>query len=95
VGGDILAAMPSSVIRDFAYDADRNELTVNFVSGKVYVYSLVPPPIVAAFADAAAKGAYFNTHIRDRYPFRKERAEAAADEARVSLLEALRRSHDG
>jgi hypothetical protein len=56
--------MPSSVIRDFAYDAERNELTVNFVSGKVYVYSLVPPPVAAAFNDAAAKGAYFNAHPR-------------------------------
>ena len=35
--------MPSTVIRSFDYDAGRNELTVTFVTGRVYVYSLIPP----------------------------------------------------
>ncbi len=87
--------MPSSVIRDFEYDPARYELTVNFVSGKVYVYSLVPAPVADAFAEAAAKGVYFNENVRDRFPFRKERAKQSESGERLSLTEALRRSQDG
>jgi lysyl-tRNA synthetase class 2 len=81
--------MPSQVIRDFAYDADRHELTVNFTSGKAYIYSLVPAAVADAFGQAGSPGGYFNVHIRDRYPFRKTKAEPA--EA-MSLREALRAS---
>lgn len=63
--------MPSAVIRDFTYDESRNEFTVVFTTGRVYVYSLVPPDVAAAFRAAFSKGAFFNDHIRDRYPFRK------------------------
>jgi KTSC domain len=78
--------MPSQVIRAFAYDADRHELTVHFTSGKVYVYSLVPSAVAAQLEAAPGKGAYFNAHVRDRYPFRK--AKAGRSEVQ-SLREAL------
>jgi hypothetical protein len=52
--------MPSTVIRDFSYDEARNELTVTFRTGKVYVYTLVPPSIAAAAAAALSPGAFFN-----------------------------------
>jgi hypothetical protein len=81
--------MPSQVIRALAYDAERNELTVSFVSGRVYVYSLVPPAVFAALEATASKGAFFNQHVRDRYPFRKAKADGAAPS---SLLEQLRAS---
>jgi hypothetical protein len=48
--------MPSSVIRDIAYDSERTELKVSFVSGKVYIYALVPAAVAAALANADAKG---------------------------------------
>ena len=82
--------MPSAVIRDFAYDAVRNELTVSFTTGKVYVYSLVPKPIADAFAKAFSKGEFFNEQIRDRFPFRKTRE--ASEREPGSLLDALKRS---
>jgi hypothetical protein len=63
--------MPSSVIRSFDYDAARNELSITFVSGKVYIYQLVPRQVYEAFHAAPSKGAFFNQHIRDRYPFRE------------------------
>ena len=81
--------MPSQVIRDLAYDAERNELTVSFVSGRVYVYSLVPLAVFAAIEATGPKGAFFNQHIRDRYPFRKAKADGTAPS---SLLEQLRAS---
>jgi len=66
--------MPSTVIRSFSYDAARNELTVSFATGKVYVYSLVPPAVYAAMSAAFSKGEYFNANVRGRFPFRREGA---------------------
>ena len=63
--------MPSTVIRRFAYDQMQNELWVEFNSGRRYVYSDVPSEIADTFRSAFAKGVYFNTRIRDRYPHRE------------------------
>jgi hypothetical protein len=62
--------VPSSVIRRFAYDIDKRELWVEFVSGRRYVYEDVPDNVASAFRGAFAKGVYFNTRIRDSYHFR-------------------------
>ena len=83
--------MASPAIRDFAYDENRNELTVTFSTGRTYVYLLVPPGIFAAFNAAASKGSYHNAHIRDRYPFRKVGTERATGTS-AALRDALRRS---
>lgn len=63
--------MPSTVIRRFDYAPDRCELTVEFVTGRRYVYSDVPPDEAERLRSAFAKGVYFNKHIRDRYPYRE------------------------
>ena len=62
--------MPSTVIKSFAYAPDSRELTVEFVSGRRYVYSEVPEETAAAMRSAFAKGVYFNRFIRDRFPCR-------------------------
>lgn len=62
--------MPSSVIRFFRYAPDTRELTVTFVSGRLYVYEDVPPEVAAAFRTAYSKGTFFNHEIRDRYAYR-------------------------
>ena len=64
-------AMPSLVIRRFLYMPDTQELTIEFVTGRRYVYSEVPEADVLAFRSAFSKGAYFNRHIRDRFPCRE------------------------
>ena len=61
--------MPSSVIRRFVYDQMENELWVEFTTGRRYVYSNVPEEVAEAFRSAFSKGAYFNTRIRDNFPF--------------------------
>ena len=61
--------MPSTVIRWFAYDAGRQTLTITFRSGRVYRYEKVPQVIYGEMKAAFSKGEFFNTHIRDRYPF--------------------------
>jgi KTSC domain-containing protein len=63
--------MPSTVIRRFAYDHSNGELWVEFVTGRRYVYSDVPDTVVAALGSAFAKGVYFNSRIRDRFPHRE------------------------
>jgi lysyl-tRNA synthetase class 2 len=63
--------MPSTVIRRHAYDPSRGELTIEFVTGRVYVYSNVPPEAVEAFRAAFSKGRHFNRHIREQYPARE------------------------
>jgi hypothetical protein len=63
--------MPSTVIRRFVYDEMEENLWVEFTTGRRYVYSGVPQEVADAFRGAFAKGAYFNTRIRDRFPFRE------------------------
>jgi lysyl-tRNA synthetase class 2 len=65
------AVMPSTVIRRFTYSPDSEELTIEFVTGRRYVYSAVPEEEVQAMREAFSKGVYFNKHIRDRYAYRE------------------------
>jgi hypothetical protein len=63
--------MPSTVIRRFTYLPESEELTVEFVTGRRYVYSAVPEQEAQKMREAFAKGVYFNKHIRDRYAYRE------------------------
>ena len=63
--------MPSTVIRRFDYRPAARELTIEFVTGRRYAYSDVPPDEVERMRSAFAKGVYFNRHIRDRYAYRE------------------------
>lgn len=73
--------MPSTVIRRFAYCPDSSELWVEFTSGRRYVYSDVPEEVATTFRSAFAKGIYFNTRIRDCYPFREVSHEGHGEQA--------------
>lgn len=88
--------MPSVVIRSFEYDSARNELTVSFRTGKVYIYTLVPPSVAAAMRAALSKGAYFNENIRDKYHHRQTQGDVprvTTTDGR-SLLDILKASTD-
>jgi hypothetical protein len=63
--------MPSLVIRRFVYVPETRELTIEFVTGRRYLYSEVPEEDVQALRAAFSKGAHFNRHIRDRFPCRE------------------------
>ena len=58
----------SSVIASAGYDAGLRTLEVEFVSGEVYRYFLVPARVWREWRAAESAGAYFGAHIRDRYP---------------------------
>jgi hypothetical protein len=66
--------MPSAVIRSFQYDEASKTLLIAFQSGRRYTYLEVPAEIHQGLRAAFAKGAFFNTHIRDRYDYREEPA---------------------
>ena len=63
--------MPSTVIRRFDYLPESQELLVEFVTGRRYLYGAVPEQEAAAFRAALSKGRYFNAHIRDVYRCRE------------------------
>lgn len=63
--------MPSTVIHRFDYSPEGGQLTIEFVSGRRYVYSGVPQDEVEALRGASSKGSYFNRKIRERYAFRE------------------------
>ena len=73
--------MPSSVIDFIAFEESRSELTVNFTTGKTYVYGLVPRRVYDDFRQSRSKGNFFNDHIRDRYPARQIRLAGKSSEA--------------
>ncbi|MBA3576391.1 MAG: KTSC domain-containing protein [Sphingomonas sp.] len=62
-----LRLVPSTVICRFDYSPEREELVVEFVTGRRYLYSGVPAKATEAMLSAFAKGVYFNRNIRDRY----------------------------
>jgi len=66
--------MPSSVIRRFSYDAEREELEILFTTGRRYLYHRVPQAAADAFRAAFSKGRHFNVHIRDAYDFTESTA---------------------
>jgi hypothetical protein len=61
----------STAIREIDYDADRAKLLVRFMSGERYVYVGVPGEVHRSFVEADSKGRFFQSQIRDRYPFNK------------------------
>ena len=63
--------MPSTVIRRFDYLPDSRELLVEFVTGRIYVYSDVPEDAARRLRGAFSKGRHFNQNIRDRYECRE------------------------
>jgi hypothetical protein len=65
--------MPSTAIKDLAYDQTRRELAVTFVTGRRYIYFEVSPDEFRAFQRARSKGQFFNTRVRDRYRFERVR----------------------
>ena len=72
--------MPSTIIRRYVFDHSTGELWVEFMSGRRYVYSQVPESVVSALGSAFAKGVYFNTRIRDRFPYREVKHEDESKE---------------
>lgn len=61
----------SQSIAAIGYDDDAEVLEVEFVSGAVYRYRGVSQEMFETFRQAPSKGAYFNHHIKDAYPWER------------------------
>lgn len=62
-----LLPVASSSIRAVGYDATARRLYVQFHSGDVYVYFLVPARAYRELVAAPSIGAHFNTEVRPRH----------------------------
>jgi len=63
--------LTSSVLASAGYDAEARILELQFVSGDVYRYWIVPERVWKGLLAAESAGRYFADEIRDRYPTEK------------------------
>ena len=59
----------SSTMRSIGYDRQNETLEIEFESGRVYQYHGVPDRVHVEIMQAPSKGQFFNTCIRDQYPY--------------------------
>jgi hypothetical protein len=59
----------SSTMKSVGYEAASRILEIEFDSGAVYQYLGVPARIHEQLLEAESKGRYFNSEIRDVYPY--------------------------
>ena len=67
-------AVQSSSLSKLAYDSQHGILQVEFRDGTVYQYSGVPLQTFQELLQADSKGAFFNHHIRSRFPHNRAAA---------------------
>lgn len=62
-----MRTMQSSNLNTVDYDQMRQQLTVQFVNGAIYVYSGVPFSEYWNLVQSASPGGYFDSKIKNRY----------------------------
>jgi hypothetical protein len=60
----------SSLLAAMRYSSQAT-LDLEFRSGAVYRYFTVPRALVDGLSAADSKGAYFNRHIKDHFPYER------------------------
>lgn len=63
-----MVRVSSSALEAVGYDAATRRMKIRFTSGKIYDFCGVPERIHAGLMRASSKGAYYNDHVKDRYP---------------------------
>ena len=61
----------SSAIAGIGYDPDKKKLTVEFHSGRKFVYAGVSSPVYDDFLGAKSLGVFFVRNIRGKYDTEK------------------------
>lgn len=61
----------SSLLASVGYDAMTQTLELEFQSGSVYRYAMVPESVYLELMGAASHGVYFNAYIKDFYSYRR------------------------
>ena len=62
-----MTPVDSSNLLQVGYDAGSQDLYIEFVEGRTYVYSAVPETTYQELMDADSKGSYFNREIKPNY----------------------------
>jgi len=70
-GYKAVTLVESSLLSSIGYSSDQT-LELKFRSGVSYRYFAVPGTLVEGFIAAESKGAYFNRHVRDRFPYQRQ-----------------------
>lgn len=70
--------MTQPAIRGAWYQPGRRSLDLLFGSGRLYRYANVPAHVAHGLAEAAFKGRFYNSEIRNRYACTQLDAELAA-----------------
>ena len=68
-----MTLVDSEAIAEIRYDDERSTMLVRFVDGEWYSYFDVPPGVHKAFVAAESHGRFFQSHIRDKYRYRRVR----------------------
>jgi len=61
----------SSNIAQAGHDPEANRLIVRFKSGAYYQYDNVPEQVFKNFITAQSAGKYFQSYIKNTYPYKK------------------------
>jgi hypothetical protein len=61
----------SSNVASIGYDADAEEVYVEFLKSGLYAYGGVSLPVFQDFQSAPSKGSFVNQILKPGYPYRK------------------------
>jgi len=70
VGGTRVEQAQNDDPGSVSYDEGSRRLVITFRNGSVHEYTDVPRDVYVGISAAPAKGVYFSTYVKDRYPFR-------------------------
>jgi len=62
--------LSSELIASVGYDPKESVMEIEFISGRLYCYYAVPEHIYRMLLSSASAGAFFNSAIKGRYPYK-------------------------
>jgi hypothetical protein len=69
---NVPVSVQSSLLASVTYQPEKSVLDLVFrESGITYTYFHVPREIYTSLLTAESKGSWFNSHIRNRFPYRR------------------------
>lgn len=63
----------STAVKSVGYDPQTSTLEVEFTSGDLFQFFMVPAAVFRDFLEAQSLGAFFQAAIKGRYPFARTR----------------------
>ena len=66
-----LNEVQSSNIKRVGYNAEKEDLFVEYLSGALYRYKKVPKEVYDQLLESDSKGKFINTYIKGKYEYEK------------------------